>query len=109
LIDGHAPLLLLDLHNNKLMGQLEGAVGGGSAGRRLLQQAAGAAGGGRAWSFDTLALLDLSNNDFSGAGAARGWCRSEAAWRAMVSGLAWLLALRLHSARHAGTAGRFQQ
>jgi hypothetical protein len=68
LIDGHAPLLLLlDLHSNKLTGQLESAVGGGSAaGRRLLQQAADSAGGGRAWSFDTLALLDLSDNEFSG-------------------------------------------
>jgi hypothetical protein len=74
LIDGHAPLLLLDLHNNKLTGQLDGAVGDGSAGRRLLQQAA-AAGGGRAWSFDTLALLDLSKNDFSG-----GWRITLVGW-----------------------------
>ncbi|KAF6253768.1 hypothetical protein COO60DRAFT_1463034 [Scenedesmus sp. NREL 46B-D3] len=85
LVDGRAPLLLLDLHNNRLTGQLDDAAAAGSGrgssgGRRLLQQqqggadaeqqagagGGGVAGGGGAWSFDTLALLDLSGNGFSG-------------------------------------------
>jgi hypothetical protein len=84
LIDGRAPLLLLDLHSNKLSGPLDSAAAaaaavGGASSRRLLQQQGGASGdqqqaggsGGSAWSFDTLALLDLSRNGFSGEARER--------------------------------------